>query len=596
MDTDWEAGASPSSGTDAEALTGQSFGSFRIVRELGRGGMGSVWLAEHGLIQKRVAVKVLHAHLVRDSRLVERFLSEARTLTRVQHPNVVSLFDVNLREGRPYLVMEYLEGQSLAAFAQGPLAPALAVELLSQVCDALGAAHAHGIVHRDIKPANVFLVPTAQGGHRVKLLDFGIAKLLSAAPEERMSTQSGTLLGTPEFMAPEQCGGEPVDGRADLYAAGVLGYQLVTGQLPFTGNHPAEMLLAHLMKPPPLAHEACAAVPVALSRVLERAMAKRPEDRFASAAALREALQATVRPAPPPSALTVQVLVKGASAPRKLRGERVGRLGLFLHAEGDLPPLREDVTLRLELAGGELACTGQVVRHVSAEQAQAWRMAPGFGIELSDTPAGLLQRFERLLAGESRTGPAPASPGASQEARAEAVLRGFQGGADHYAVLGVAKDAPGEGIRRRAREARAVLEPLREQPLSPALRARVEQALARMGEALHTLGHLERRAEYDASLRNLEGLLRCLSEGLTLTALEQCRARFLSRHRVPQGRATLHFATGLAFAAQGELHQALEAYEQALRVDPLDWKSLHRWRLLRAQLRGTPSPTAGASR
>ncbi|MDC0710926.1 protein kinase [Stigmatella sp. ncwal1] len=597
-DGDGDGVDSPAPGVDAEALTGQHFGSFRMVRELGRGGMGAVWLAEHALIQKRVAVKVLHAHLVRDQRLVERFLSEARTLTLIQHPNVVSLFDLNLREGRPYLVMEYLEGQSLDTFAQGPLAPALAVGLLSQVCDALGAAHAHGIVHRDLKPANVFLVPTAQGGHRVKLLDFGIAKLLAPAPEGVTATQSGTLLGTPEYMAPEQCGGERVDGRADLYAAGVLGYLLVTGQLPFTGSHPAEMLLAHMMKPPPLAHEACAAVPPALSRVLVRAMAKRPEDRFASAAELREALQQAVRPEPPAPRppLTVQVRVKGASSPRVLRGERAGRLGLFLHAEGALPPLLEDVALRLQGAGGELDCMGQVVRHVCAEQAQAWRMSPGFGIQLRDTSAGFLQTFERLLSGEPLKGPVPLSLPVWQDAQVDAVLRSFQGGGDHYEVLGVAKDAPAEGIRRRAREARAVLEPLLERPLSPALRARVEQALARAGEALHTLGHLERRTEYDASLRNLEGLLRCLSEGLTLTALEQCRARFLSQHRVPQGRATLHLATGLAFAAQGELHQALDAYEQALRVDPLHWEVLKRWRMLRAQLRRGTAPTTGAPR
>jgi eukaryotic-like serine/threonine-protein kinase len=588
----WEAMGAP--GGDAEDLAGELFGSFRMVRELGRGGMGTVWLAEHALIQKRVAVKVLHAHLIRDRRLVTRFLSEARTLTLVQHANVVSLFDLNMRAGRPYLVMEYLEGQSLAAFAQGPLAPALAVELLSQVCDALGAAHAHGIVHRDLKPANVFLVPREQGGHQVKLLDFGIAKLLSY-PAGMMPTQSGTLLGTPEFMAPEQCSGAPVDGRADLYAAGVLGYRLLTGKLPFTGSHPAEVLLAHMMKPPPLAHEHHPGVPEALSRVLVRAMAKKPEDRFASAEALRQALQEALRPAPPP-ALTVQVRRPGAATPLVLKGERAGRTGLFLYMEGALPPLREDVALRLRLPGGELACTGQVVRHVSAEQARAWHMAPGFGLELRDASPDFPHTFERLLTGAAPAASAPPAARAGEDARAEALLRNFRGGTDLYAVLGVAQDAPIEAIRRRAREARAVLEPLRERPLSAGVRQRVETALARVAEALHTLGHLERRVEHDAQRRNLEGLLRCLSEGLTVTALEQCRARFLSRQQVPQGRATLSLATGLAFASQGALHQALEAYEQALRVDPLHLEALKRWRTLRAQLRGTPAPAEGAAR
>ena len=582
---------------DQDDFVGQKFGSFQVVRELGRGGMGSVWLAEHSLIQKRVAVKVLHAHMAQEKQLVSRFLSEARTLTLIQHENVVTLYDLDMREGRPYLVMEYLEGQSLAAFARGPLETELAVELLCQVCDALGAAHALGVVHRDLKPANVFLVPASGGRHRVKLLDFGIAKLLTEAPGTT-PTQNGTLLGTPEFMAPEQCGGGTVDARADLYAVGVMGYLLVTGSLPFTGHHPAQVLLAHLMKAPRLPHEVRPEVPQNLSQVLVRAMAKRPEDRFASAAELRKALKGCLASQLPKAPeLHARVRLSGGASSVELRCERVGRAGLFLHSQAQPPPLLVDVGLTLRLPGGELACMGQVVRHVSAEQARQWNMAPGFAVQLRDSSPGFLDHFERLLAGES-VAPRPSASSAADEARAELVLQRFatrlQG--DHYRVLGAAWDADFDTVRVNAREARMSLEPLRRLPLSSQQRSQVERALERVAEAFHVLGQPERRAEHDAGLRNLEGIQQCLSAGLTVTALEQCRRRFLARHSVPEGHATLHLATGNAYAAQGKLEEALRAYEAALRVDPLHLEALKRWRSMRTRVRGAVAHSESAAR
>jgi serine/threonine-protein kinase len=576
-------------------LVGQRFGSFRVVRELGQGGMGVVWLAEHELIRKRVAVKVLHEHLARDKRLVARFLSEARTLTLVQHENIVAIYDLDMSEGRPYLVMEYLEGQSLASLARGPLSVPLAVDLLCQVCDALSAAHAHGVIHRDLKPGNVLLVPAGEGRQRVKLLDFGLAKSL-LYPSEMTPTQNGVLLGTPEFMAPEQCAGEPVDARTDLYAVGVMAFQMLTGQLPFTG-HPAELLLAHLQRPPPLAHEVKPGLPQALSRVLVRAMAKRPDQRFASAAELREALQAAVAsPRPGASQLfTARVRVSGVSGSAELRCERVGRAGLFLHTDSTPPRLLEEVGMLLRLPGGELACTGQVVRHVSAQQAREWHMAAGFGVQLRDSAPGFLDALDRLIAGERLAPQTPPLSDGLENTRADVVLQRFRGRihGDHYLVLGVPWDADFDAVRVGAREARLALEPLVKLSLSPGQRAQVERALDRVTEAFSVLSHPERRAEYDAGLRNLGGLLRCLSGGLTVTALEQCRHRFLARHHVPEGHATLHMATGAAFAAQGKLEEALAAYEAALRVDPLHLEALKAWRSLRARVRATPPNGAG---
>jgi hypothetical protein len=464
------------------------------------------------------------------------------------------------------------------------------------VCDALGAAHAHGVVHRDLKPANVFLVPTSGGHHRVKLLDFGIAKLLSY-PMGMTPTQDGALLGTPEFMSPEQCGGGKVDARTDLYAVGVMGYLLVTGSLPFSGSHPAEVLLGHLMKAPRLPHEVRPEVPVALSQVLVRAMAKRPEDRFSSAAELRQALRETLQPerAKAP-VLTASVRANGRPAFAELRCERVGRAGLFVQTEAVPPPLLDEVGLRLRLPGGELACTGQVVRHVSAEQARQWNMAPGFGVQLRDTAPGFLEAFERLLAGERLSPQTPPLSSAREDQQAEAVLQRFRSRlqGDHYLALGITWDADLELVRASSREARHALEPLLKRPLSPGQRAQVERALERVAEAAHVLSHPERRAEYDAGLRNLEGVLRCLSAGLTVTELEKCRRQFLAKHRVPEGHATIHLVTGDTFAAQGRFTEALVAYEAALRLDPLHLEALKRWSSLRARLRGSSCAASSA--
>jgi len=576
-------------------LVGKQLGHFRLLKELGRGGMGTVLLAEHALIQKRVAIKVLHAHLAQDPDLVERFLAEARTLTLVQHENVVTLYDLDTRDGRPYLVMEYLEGQSLAAFAQGALAPAMAVDLLAQVCDALGAAHAHGIVHRDLKPANVFLVPLPQGRQRVKLLDFGIAKLLSR-PAGQFTTEVGMLLGTPEFMAPEQCGDAPVDARTDLYAAGVLAYFLLTGQVPFAGRTAAEVLIGHLQKTPVPPHQVKPAVPAELSRVVLRALAKSPTDRYASAAELRAALVASLTPAPEspaPVTFSARVRVAGAPQSQEVRCEWMGRAGLFLHFDGAPPPLLSDVGLLLRLPGGELGCTGQVVRHVTAEQACAWRMVPGFGVQLRDTSPEFQEALVRMKSGARLAPPTSVPVSGQEDAVADSTLQGFRSrlSGDHYKALELPRGASFEAVRSAVQKARAALEPLKTLTLSMGQRAQLERAEERVAAAFHVLGHLERRVAYDAGLGNAEGVERCLAAGLTVTALEGCRRRFLLANPGRDGRAAVQRLSGDALASVGQLGEALAAYEAAVRLDPLDLEGLKRWRSLRVRLRGnTPVP------
>src|SRR5215217_6108101 len=278
----------PVASEEADPLVGARLGSFRLVRRLGRGGMGTVYLGEHVSIGSRVAVKVLHEHLAMYPELVQRFHAEARAVNVIGHENIVSIFDLNAGPPRPYLIMEYLDGAPLSAWVGTPLPAPEVVWVLSQVCDALQAANLSGIVHRDLKPDNIFLVRRGRGTPFVKVLDFGIAKLADANMPQ---THAGIIVGTPEYMAPEQSLSRRVDGRADLYALGVIAYQLVTGRLPFGDEGLTAQLVAHQMRAPPPPRTVHAAVPVALERVILRTLAKAPEERYATAAVLRAALE-----------------------------------------------------------------------------------------------------------------------------------------------------------------------------------------------------------------------------------------------------------------------------------------------------------------
>ncbi|MCP3138841.1 protein kinase domain-containing protein [Pyxidicoccus xibeiensis] len=299
---------------ETDPLVGTRLGSFRLMRRLGRGGMGSVYLGEHVSIGSRVAVKVLHEHLAMYPELVQRFHAEARAVNLIGHENIVSIFDMDAAPPRPYLIMEYLEGAPLSAWVGTPLPAAGVVSVLAQVCDALQAAHARGIIHRDLKPDNVFLVRRGRSMPFVKVLDFGIAKLADARMPQ---THAGIIVGTPEYMAPEQSLGRRLDGRADLYAVGVIAYQLVTGKLPFDDEGLTAQLVAHQMRPPPPPRSVHPGVPAAVERVILRALAKAPEERYPTASALRAALQAALAeenraPAPEANALAATPPVSAA--------------------------------------------------------------------------------------------------------------------------------------------------------------------------------------------------------------------------------------------------------------------------------------------
>ncbi len=279
-------------------MVGETFGNYEVVATLGKGGMGVVFLAQHRSIARRAAIKVLASELTKDPGVVRRFFLEARATSLIRHPGIVDVFDFDVEEsGRAYIVMEYLEGETLAACLERaralPWQTACAVG--SRIASAVAAAHSHGIVHRDLKPANVFLSrvdpPTAATERRIKILDFGLAKLLSDEAPGEPITRTGMLLGTPAYISPEQC---TPSGRVtcatDVYTLGCILFEMISGQLPFDGQALRALLAAHVFAPPPRVAARVPAVPPWLDDLIARMLAKDPANRPASMAEIAAAL------------------------------------------------------------------------------------------------------------------------------------------------------------------------------------------------------------------------------------------------------------------------------------------------------------------
>jgi serine/threonine-protein kinase len=257
-------------------------GEYRVEKVLGRGGMGTVYAGVQPVIEKHVAIKLLNAQFSAEAGLVRRFVDEARAVNRIRHANIIDIFSFGqIADGRHYFVMEYLEGSTLGErMEKGDLSGDDMPAFLTQICDALDAAHGENIVHRDLKPENVWIVTPKRGKPFVKLLDFGIAKLLSAG--ERSTTQTGMVMGTPHYMSPEQCHGKAVDHRTDIYAMGVMLYQLYSGRLPFTGDTFAEILAKQIVDTPEPPSK-YAQIPAELDKLIMKCLAKDPAARPQSA-------------------------------------------------------------------------------------------------------------------------------------------------------------------------------------------------------------------------------------------------------------------------------------------------------------------------
>ncbi len=295
-------------------------GKYKLLAKIGEGGMASVYRAHHELLNEPRALKVIGWDLARDQQFVQRFKNEAIITRKLQHPNAVRVDDLDIAEdGRPFIAMELVQGESLKArmIRSGPLAAAEVLGIAHQVCEALEAAHALGLIHRDIKPDNIVLVPRPEAPPLVKILDFGIARLKEAAPDAGRAgvtlTETGAVIGTPDYMSPEQAmgkRGDELDGRSDLYSLGIVMYRMLTGELPFKAETTVEMILHHIQTAPrPPQHlKPALGIPESISTLVMKALAKNRDERHTSAAAMAQAIRQSKESltlvGPPPVALS----------------------------------------------------------------------------------------------------------------------------------------------------------------------------------------------------------------------------------------------------------------------------------------------------
>ncbi len=363
-----------------------------VERELGRGAFGAVYVARHKVIGARVALKVLHSVHAQDPVVVDRFLREARAAASIGSPHIVRVTDAGVTpDQRAFLAMELLEGEDLASYLsrRGRLATSEAIGITSQVLAGLGAAHAAGIVHRDMKPANVFLTRDERGAPLVKILDFGVSKMKQQPGMDGSLTATGTIVGTPHYMAPEQLvESHHVDGRADLYSVGVMLYELVSGRLPYHADSFGALFKDVLMTAPPPISAVAPDVPYPVAAVIERALVKEPAARFAGAREMYDALQLSVSgvtPAPFPAAIPSTV----AGTPMTLPMGGVSGTGALAPPSTVAPRRRSLVPL---IALGALLSTCILAMGIGAVLARhrlsaAWSALLGEPVAASDDPS-----------------------------------------------------------------------------------------------------------------------------------------------------------------------------------------------------------------
>jgi hypothetical protein len=348
-------------------VIGSTLGSYTLHRELGRGGMGAVFVGGHTLLGRQAAIKVLLPELSREHAIVQRFFNEARAATAIKHPGIVEIYDFGYAaDGSAYIVMELLSGEPLAdRLRRGRMPAVVAAHLMRQTAIALGAAHQAGIVHRDLKPDNIYLVPDAETaiGERVKLLDFGIAKLGDASVGALARTSAGTIMGTPYYMAPEQCRGDSaLDHRADLYALGCVLYEMLAGRPPFTGEAAGAILGAHIHVAPTPLRQIAPDAPVELESLVMRLLAKDPAARPPSAEAVVAELAAFGQRAGQPSgAFAAAAPPPGWSVPSGVSTTLGGAAGQVATAGHRIPSQPGQPPRRSGAFGAVLAIAGALV-------------------------------------------------------------------------------------------------------------------------------------------------------------------------------------------------------------------------------------------
>jgi serine/threonine-protein kinase len=345
---------------------GELLGEWRIERQIGEGGMGTVYSAVHKEIGKHAAIKVIRARVADELHASERFLQEARIVNQIQHPNIVDIFQIGqLADGRPYLVMELLHGESLGdRLDRGRMPASEAIDILLQICQALAAAHASGVVHRDLKPDNIFLA-----GSLVKLLDWGIAKMVNRPWEAVDATGAGSMVGTPRYVAPEQARGLPVDARTDLYSLGCIAHEMFLEAPPFGADNVGDLLVAHLREPVAPPSDVWPDIPLVLERMILGMLEKDADKRMSLAGIVQALEQARIElgaraSRPPPRVVSV-------SAPAAVSGTEV-----TLMSELAEPPTPRRRWPAVVMASIIAAAAAIVVVRVHAENEPIDREAP----------------------------------------------------------------------------------------------------------------------------------------------------------------------------------------------------------------------------
>ncbi|HEX7177900.1 MAG TPA: serine/threonine-protein kinase [Pyrinomonadaceae bacterium] len=302
-----------------DELVGQTLaGKYRIEEKLSEGGMGCVYRATHVLMEKTLAVKVLHPALAADDNIVARFTREARAASRISHPHAITVTDFGEAEnGVVFLVMEYLRGRTLKEVirSEGPMPLKRAAEIVRQMAGALEAAHNEGVVHRDLKSDNIMLDETP-GGDWAKVLDFGIAKIKETAENQDPElTAPNLIIGTPQYMSPEQCSGaSKIDARSDIYSFGIIVYEMLAGHVPFTGDSPTEVMMMQMQEAAPSLHTERDDLPASVDAVVQRALAKNPDHRFQNAGELSGAFASAASADAPTEAAAAANAAARASA------------------------------------------------------------------------------------------------------------------------------------------------------------------------------------------------------------------------------------------------------------------------------------------
>jgi eukaryotic-like serine/threonine-protein kinase len=428
-------------------MIGRTVGNYVIRAQVGEGGMGIVYVAEHPQISRRVAVKVLHPGNDRAPELVHRFFTEARAASEIRNEHIVDVLDFGqLPDGSPYLVMEWLEGQSLAALLRDApvLAPVRAARIVRGVTQALRAAHGKGVVHRDLKPDNVFLVPRDSDPDFVKVLDFGIAKLVAAGASSTFQTQTGAIMGTPAYMSPEQCrGAKEIDHRSDIYSVGVMAYQMVTGRLPFAADSLGELLFKHLGETPLSPEAIVPSLPAGLGAILERALAKEPDKRptLAELAAAMDAVETGADPARGDAKAVEGTAATQAQFPvsSTTLGGSARELGIERRVPTVAPPPRKSggIVIAAVVGGLAVGAIAYVVSRTTARAPAAPLVAPVAAPAVAPVPAPPV----------AAPAPAVTPPEVPKEAPAVAPVESHAHATKHHGAAGHASDEREKGYR-----------------------------------------------------------------------------------------------------------------------------------------------------